>query len=238
MTHHLVIGAGEVGRGLTDVTGWDIADVHTEHDFDDEYDVIHIAFPYMETGFIDEVDRYARIHDADIVVVHSTVPVGTCDSMGWLHAPIRGRHPNLAEGIQTFTMPVGGMSSADVDTIRDALREHGVSSDPFPNARTTELGKLLELAQYGVEIRMQKEAYWLAREYGVDPEHSYRAFGMRYNLGWQKLADRRFVKPVLDEIPGPVGGHCVSENTPMLRSEFFTEALRPISRDTWDERLT
>lgn len=240
MTSHLIIGAGEVGRGLATVTGWNLVDVHNAEDFSDPYDILHICFPFGEHGedFVEEVRRYAVLHQALIVVVHSTVPVGTCDPMGMIHAPIRGRHPNLAEGIEAFTLPLGGEDSNDLEVVQSEFSAVGITSRIYPNARTTELGKLLELAQYGVEIRMQKEAYWLAREHGVDPDEAYRLFGRHYNEGYRALGVPDFVKPILREVPGPVGGHCVAQNTPMLGENFFTWAVAPISREGWDGRLT
>src|SRR5690606_40778498 len=55
------------------------------------------ALPIFE-----HVQRYAAEHGAELVVVHSTVPVGTCDANGWVHSPVRGRHPNLVGGLRKF----------------------------------------------------------------------------------------------------------------------------------------
>lgn len=237
MTYQLVIGAGEVGRALGAVLDCDVVDVHTEHDFDDEYEILHIAFPWME-DFLEEVTRYQRIHNADVVVVHSTVPVGTCDPMDWIHSPVRGRHPDLEQGIRTFVKPMGGENFDNLARARFAFASEGVEVRIAPNARTTEVGKLLELAQYGAEVRMQKEAYWICREYGVDPEQAYRFHGMEYNDGFEDLGDERFVKPILSEMPGPIGGHCVAPGTGLLDSNFFSEAVYPITEEGWDGRLT
>ena len=253
MTAQLVVGAGEVGKALAEVLGIDVLDVHTAEEDSREVEILHIAFPWSEPseaekvtwdhgpvlevrqdGFVNEVRRYADIHQATIVVVHSTVPVETCDPEGWIHSPIRGRHPHLAEGIRTFEKPVAGYNDIDVALVRSVFASAGIETVAYPNARTSELGKLLELAQYGVEIRMQKEAYALARLHDVDPELAYYDMGLRYNRGWAQLYSPRFVKPVLAEVPGPIGGHCVAQNTPLLENDFFNEAVLPLAPENWD----
>src|SRR5699024_11934419 len=96
---HLVVGAGEVGTAVHAVLSRahptylrDVAPV------DIKADVLDVCIPWSET-FVDAVHRYAVEHGARMVVVHSTVPVGTCEENGSIHSPILGRHPDLEAGV-------------------------------------------------------------------------------------------------------------------------------------------
>lgn len=265
----LIVGAGEVGRALSEVLEAPLLDIHTEEDNDESFDILHIAFPYWSTefdareyhatgpdavrsyrgSFVDEVRRYARIHQVAMVVIHTTVPVGTCDPLGWIHAPIRGRHPNLAEGVRAFRIPLGASSALDeeISMLAPMFRSHGVGTERYPNARSTELAKLLELAQYGVEIRMQKEAEALAKAHGVDFEDVYTRFGQNYNAGWVELDETQFIKPILSHVPGPMGGHCIEPGVRMLTSPdvplggpvpFYFYNVMPITASHWKGDLS
>src|SRR5699024_8846943 len=115
-------------------------------------EVRDVCSPWSE-AFVRGVHRYAVERGARLVVVHSTVPVGTCDANGWIHSPIRGRHPDLEDGVLVFTKHFGG-ENADA-AVKD-WKGCGVATVTHPRAAETEAGKLWELAQYGVQIRVEK----------------------------------------------------------------------------------
>ena len=98
----LVIGLGEVGTAISNILNCDGIDAGDANSQD--YEMLHICFPYSD-AFVESVKAYKRIYKSEYVVVHSTVPVGTCDAEGWVHSPVRGVHPNLEEGIRTC--PIG-----------------------------------------------------------------------------------------------------------------------------------
>lgn len=231
---HLVIGAGQVGQAIAAVLECDLIDIHTEEDYGEEHAVIHICFPFGET-FVDDVRYYARIHRAETVVVHSTVPVGTCDPLGWVHSPVRGRHPDLEEGVRTFAKVFASSDKESVLQAAEPFADAGVKVDLWPNARASELAKLLELAELGAAVRIQKEMKHLCDEHGVPFELVYTRMRQQYNRGYVELGETRFVKPVLDWTPGPLGGHCVAQNTPLLDSDFFEDLVYPISPDGWGD---
>lgn len=233
----VVIGsAGQVGSGLVevlseahDVVGVDIGlDVQG---VDREVATVHIAIPWSDR-FVDAVERYVDSFDPTATVVHSTVPPGTCDANGWAHAPVRGRHPYLAEGIRTFPMHVGGVGS---DVAEKVLADAGIMVWRHVRAEDCEAGKVLELASFAVQVRIEKEIHALCIERGWDYDIVYRDFASTYNAGYGAL-ERRFVRPVLTHQPGPIGGHCCAQNTWMANSRFFDDMLDPISPWGWDGR--
>lgn len=207
---HLVVGAGEVGTAVhavlsrahpTQLRDLDPVDATT--------DVLDVCIPWSE-GFVDIVHRYVSDHQASLVVVHSTVPVGTCDAQGWVHSPIRGRHPDLEEGVATFVKHFAGEQAAHAAADWYPL---GVPTSVHEKAADTEAGKLWELIQYGVQIRVEKAIHAWCIEHGVDPQVAYTEMAHTYNLGYERLGDD-FVRPVLKHVPGDIGGHCV---VPMSR---------------------
>lgn len=228
MVSQLVIGNGEVGSALAEVLGVPVRDIEP---VGIQADILHIAFGWTKRAEQDVAD-YVLEHHAHTVVVHSTFPVDAFErNTKWLCSPVRGRHPNLAEGIRTFTKHLGGTwGVTDVKRIFEAT---GLTVRVHETAAELALAKLVELAQMGVEVAMEKEIYRLSQYYGVDFDSVYKVFGDSYNRGYRDLGEHRFIKPILDHIPGPLGGHCVAQNTPLIKSEFFNKIVGPISPDHW-----
>lgn len=229
MNAQLVIGAGEVGTALAEVLDCPVRDVAPHTGF---YQVLHIAFPWSRR-FVRTVWEYQGLHQARMVIVHSTVPVGTCDREGWVHSPVRGRHPDLTKGLLAFPKHFGGARAlAASDRWKDALLP-GTQAQTVEHkhAATTEAGKLWELATYGAEIAMQKRIHAWCAEQGLDFEEVYTEFGQTYNDGWRALGEDHLVKRLIEHRTGPIGGHCVTQNAPMLGEEWVQELLEPHSPD-------
>lgn len=210
---HLVVGAGQVGTAVHTVLA------RTHHTLirdmqpmDVPADVLHICIPWHD-GFADTVAGYRRYHRAGLVVVHSTVPPGTCDPHGWVHSPIRGRHPRLVDGLTAFVKHFGGREAA---LAAKPFAACGVPVEVHDRAFDTEAAKLWELIQLGVQVKVQHAIHDWCVEHGADPDVVYRAFAESYNAGYRSLGEDRFVRPVLDYKPGPIGGHCVRENARLI----------------------
>ena len=203
---HLVVGAGEVGTAVAAVLSrahpTRLRDVEP---VDVEADVLDVCIPWSE-DFVDWVDAYTVQHRARMVVVHSTVPVGVCDQAGWVHSPVRGRHPDLEEGVATFVKHFGGPGAEEA-----ALdwKDCGVTTAVHPRAAETEAGKLWELAQFGLQVRVEKAIHAWCGEEGLDPEVVYGSFAHTYNQGYEALGEHWAPRPVLKHVPGDIGGHCV-----------------------------
>lgn len=203
MPTDLVIGAGEVGTALSRVLGANLRDVGAHQG---TYNRLHIAFPYSE-GFVAQVKFYQDEHQASAVVVHSTVPPGTCDPQGWTHSPVRGRHPHLAEALRTFTKYFGGPDTGDW---WPGPHKH------TPLAVTTELAKLWELASFGVAVAVEKAVWEACEEWGANWQVAYRDFARTHNEGVRRMGYSYAAKPILEHMPGPIGGHCIIENMAYL----------------------
>lgn len=200
----LVIGMGEVGRALVEVLGCEGRDIAPTYD---HADTIHIAYPYHD-DFTDLVEAHAVEHAASLVVVHSTVPVGTCDPFGWVHSPVRGRHPDLAEALVTFPKFAGGRRAHEFTWPGPVVY--------CPTAADTEAAKLWELVTFGIQVRICQQITEWSKDNGVDPDIVYRQFAETHNQGVAAMGYPNVIKPVLDYVPGAIGGHCITENAALL----------------------
>lgn len=229
----LVIGNGQIGSALAKVLGAPVRDIEPIGDI--QADTLHICFPWFR-GAEDVIDAYVSEHGAKRVVIHSTFPVGAfLENPEWLCSPVRGRHPDLEDGIRTFVKHVGGRSLAAMQPVLAEFEDAGLSfeSTVGPDAAATlALSKLVELAEFGAVVAVEKETYRLFMEYGFDHEQ-YRRFQQTYNAGYDELGERRFVKPTLVHMSGPDRGHCVAANTPMLPSKFFNAIVGQIDPKHW-----
>lgn len=224
----LVVGSkGQIGSAIVEVlsdtyevSGVDIGTPTPSQSFD----IMHVAIPYSQ-DFVETVTRYEDQYQPGAVVIHSTVPVGTCDPHGWTHAPIRGRHPNLTPGILTFPLHIAGRDALEAERVFSAC---GITTITHDQAATTEAGKLWELAQLGIQVRVSHEIHDYCQQHGLDYSEVYTMFAETYNTGYSQL-EPQFVRPVLEYMPGPLGGHCVAQNSPLLYSEFVDRLLSPIT---------
>lgn len=202
----LIIGAGEVGAAVAKVLGCDLVDITHQNRHVDQ---LHICFPH-DDHFDGEIARYRTLFDPQLVVIHSTVPVGTTRRHGAVHSPVRGRHPHLTESLTTFVKFFAGHGACLA-----ANRWPG-PVEVIDNPDETEAGKLWELVQYGLQIAVEKEIHGWCEQASLQPEVVYRRFAETYNAGYTALDAPRFVRPVLDHIPGRIGGHCIIQNAPLV----------------------
>lgn len=213
---HVVIGAGEVGCAIAEVLASTYPDVHlrdiVDYDGPSTADVLHICFPYSPF-FVEAVRDYTTEYQATLVIIHSTVPRGTSATLGAVHSPVRGKHPNLALSIRTFVKFFGGPNAKEAADIFIAC---DVPVRIVARSDDTEAAKLWELAQYGLAIAIEKSIHAYCESAGVDFDVVYTEFAQTYNRGYEELGDSQYVRPVLTHMPGPIGGHCVVPGSLML----------------------
>ncbi len=222
---HLIIGKGEVGSAL-----FEILSSHYESKIRDKgnsreghFDVLHIAYPYVE-NFIETTKRYIQEYAPSLVVIHSTVPVGTAQAIGdrAVSSPIRGTHPNLVEGIKRFVKYFGGPKAKEAAKI---FQDIGVQIKTFEKAETTELAKLLDTTYYAWNIIFAKEVKRICEKMNLDFDEVYTIPNRDYNEGYKKLGKPNVIRPVLQPAPGPIGGHCIIPNAELL-NDWLTETIK------------
>jgi len=223
----LVIGLGEVGSAIQSILQCDGYDVKSELPPDSQYNVLHICYPYSE-GFVGYTKAYIQEFRPSLVIVHSSVPVGTCDAEGWIHSPVRGVHPNLEKGIRTFVKYFGGKGSYEA---AEPFRALGIICTCVIKARSTEALKLWDTTQYGLMIMIQKEIYRYCEAQGLDPEIVYTDANHTYAIGYEALGRPEVARPYLKHMPGPIGGHCVIPNAHLLFPTELAQILIDYNED-------
>lgn len=211
-TKHLVVGLGEVGSAIQTIFGADGIDDKIWSEPQSHYDYLHICIPYSDK-FVDIVKEYQKQFTPIHTIIHSTVPVGTSRKCEALHSPIRGLHPNLYSGVMTFEKFIGGERASEV---ADAFRRVGIRVILCDKQETTELGKLLDTEYYRACIEFTLRARELADKHSVPFHEAYTLFNLTYNAGYQELGHPEFVRPTLQAIKQPIGGHCVLPNKKLI----------------------
>ena len=217
---HLVLGRGQIGkailRTLADNPENQIDSKDLEPKVPYDIDVLHVCIPYGNDGFKTVVRNAQVAWHPSLTIIHSTVPVGTSTELGAVHSPVTGRHPDLYESIKTFVKFFGGPQSSMAANI---FARCGVPVMTTKFAETTEAGKLWQTLQYGYLIALQKEGFKWMKENGANPNVAYTMMNEEYNHGYNRLG-MDFTLPILKDMPGRVGGHCVIENTSLTDSDM------------------
>lgn len=212
----LIIGKGEVGQALHQVLSkkFDVMIIDKEPEQTDSMiDIMHICFPYSEK-FVDIVHKYQKQYQPKFTVIHSTVPVGTSAQCGAYHSPIRGVHPNLAEGIETFVKYLGPANFA----LKEYFAMAGITVQLVKEAKTAEAIKLWDTTYYGWNIVFQKELHKWCEANNADFDMIYTDANNTYNKGYTELGMPYVVRPVLKYMDGKIGGHCVMPNVELFDS--------------------
>lgn len=211
----LIIGKGEVGQALHQVLSkkFDVMIIDKEPEVTDSaIDIMHICFPYSK-NFVKIVFAYQAQYKPQFTVIHSTVPIGTSSQCGAYHSPIRGVHPNLAEGIETFVKYLGPANFA----IKEYFEMAGITIQLVKEAKTAEAIKLWDTTYYGWNIIFQKALHKWCDDNGADFDAIYTDANNTYNKGYTELDMANVVRPVLKYMEGGLKGHCVLENAVLLK---------------------
>lgn len=216
---HLVIGHGEVGTALAELLGCDWSDLDTDMSDGQGYDTLHIAFPYGP-DFVSYVSSYRFLLEPAHVVVHSTVPLGTCELLGAIHSPVRGVHPHMLAGLRTFVKFFGGPEANVV-----AMTWPGPTW-LLKDARTCEALKLWDTTQYGLQLRLMQEMHRWCTENEVSFDTVYGLGNVTYNAGYQALGRPEVVRPHLLYAGPGIGGHCVLPNLELLDGTPVCDVVR------------
>lgn len=217
---HLVIGMGQIGSAIAAVLQDNrkntISGIDKDGVIGSKFDVVHICFPYsrrFKRQVKQYIAQYLKVYG--LVIIHSTVPCGTTDKIGdyVVHSPVRGVHPHLYEGIKTFVKFFGGKRAIEASKIFIKCKVKIAFSN---NAVDTELLKLLDTTAYGWNIIFNKWAMKMCRKYDANFNFVYTLGTETYNQGYAKLGRKDVVRPVLNYIPGKIGGHCILSNCKLL----------------------
>ncbi|MBI2632785.1 MAG: hypothetical protein HYW78_00120 [Parcubacteria group bacterium] len=229
-----IIGYGEVGKAIAQFyENPKIKDLDRDDGLEG-VEILHICIPYNNAFIETVVSAIKRIKPLFATIIHSTVAPGTTkkiiDSLpselnSVVHSPIRGVHPYLFEGIQTFVKYIGAEDEFGALKVQEHLESLGIKTKIVYPAAATELAKLLDTTYYGLCIAWHGEMKKICEQFGVDFNTVATDFNTTYNEGYEKLGKKNVIRPVLTPPDGPIGGHCVIPNVYILLQFFESEAF-------------
>lgn len=230
-----IIGLGEVGSAMKKIIEKKYPVFTKDQTFDtikkNRIDVLHICIPYG-TKFVKIAITAIKQYKPQLTIIESTVAPGTTDAIFnktktlICHSPIRGVHPNLYKGIKTFIKYIGPTTDEAGKKAKKYYQRLGLKTEIFKNARTTEIAKLMDTTYYGWNIVFEKEMNKICIKYNIPLEEAYTQWNTTYNQGYTKLKMSHVVRPVLKNVEGKIGGHCVISNCEILEKTLSN----PISK--------
>lgn len=239
MKNVAIVGLGEIGKPIKQIeeeAGNKIFIFEINNaDKPESIDVMHICIPYgKEFEYI--VENYIKSYNPKLTIIHSTVKIGTTKKIQEeteklvVHSPIRGIHPNLYEGIKTFTKYVGG----DDESCKEAIKHlKSLELEPIKLgcSKTTELAKILSTTYYGWNILFAKEAQRLCTYYDLDYDKIYSHPNTTYNEGYNKLGKKNVIRPVLIPPINKIGGHCITQNVELLPNLKLKQIFKQLNEN-------
>lgn len=227
----VVIGLGEVGRPLAEVLkrahrveGVDLP----ARDVSAPVDFLHVCYPAEIDDFVGITAGYVRRYQPEIVVIHSTVPVGTTGQVGRavpvpvVHSPVRGKHARMVEELTHYVKFIGADAPAVGARVAAHFEAAGMKCKVLSSPEATELAKLTETTYFGLLIAFAQDVNRMAR-----------AVGVRYDDIVSFYEEIAYL-PRVAFFPGVIGGHCVMPNISLLKRRFESGLLDAIE---WSNEL-
>jgi len=222
----LIIGNGEVGNSLHRILSDSyIRDIKDEIIFNNiklgrtegilSFKCLHICFPYNK-DFVKQVKKYQKAYKPKYTIIHSTVPVGTSKKCNAYHSPVRGVHPNLEEGLRTFVKYLAPKSRC----LKRYFRKNGIKIEFMEKPEETEFAKIMSTTYYGWNILFEKEMYRLCQKHNLNFNKVYEDWNKTYNSGYAALGKQNVIRPVLKQVNGKIGGHCVVQNLKLFKTKI------------------
>jgi UDP-N-acetyl-D-mannosaminuronate dehydrogenase len=209
----VVAGLGEVGKPLFELAsqhhetvGVDTAPVEVNG----QVDVLHICYPYQIKDFIGETERYIDRYRPVLVIINSTVGVGTTRAVAdrtraaVVNSPVRGKHARMLGDLRKYTKFVGAINRAAGEQAARHFESLGLATKVLSSPEATELAKLTETTYFGLMIAWAQEV----------ERHCDRLI-VGYDEVVSFYEEISFFPPV-KYFPGVIGGHCVMQNIDIL----------------------
>jgi len=220
-----VIGLGEIGRPLCELVSGAYAtrgiDIDTKVS-ETSFDTLHICYPYHGEDFVRTTADYVARYRPSLVVINSTVAVGTTRKIfettqtPVVNSPVRGKHANMKQDLLRYTKLIGGIDAEASHRAEKHFAGIGMKTITLKSPETTELAKLSETTYFGILIAWAQELERYCRIVDVDYGEVVTIFEEIDYL------------PRVKFFPGVIGGHCVMPNIALLKGQFTSALLDAI----------
>jgi hypothetical protein len=227
----ILVGMGEVGSAVHEVFSphhlIDTYDIRDERKPTGPYEVLLVAIPCRDQQeFVEVVNAYRTEWKVRCTIIFSTVAIGTTRRIpGAVHAPVEGKHPELARSMRLMPRWVGGKS----DLARRFFLAARIEPKVVHKPEWTEYLKLRSTSKYGVNIEWTRYEAATAAALGMDFS-LVKDFDRDYNRLYQNLGLPQYTRYILEPPKGNLGGHCILPNAKLLREAhphpFLDEMLR------------
>lgn len=184
-------------------------------------DVLNVCIPYTEK-FIDCVIKYIKQTTPQLVIIHSTVPVGTADIIedktkkAIISSPVRGNHNNLFQSIKTFIKYAGCNNTQEAVKAAKHFKRLGIKCKVLTTNKSAELLKLLCTTYYGICIKWYDSMFKMCQKNKVN-FGDVIDWNDSYNEGYKSLKQYNVVRPTLYPPRGKIGGTCIIPNAKLLK---------------------
>lgn len=222
-----IIGVGEVGSAIKKLAKSHFKVYSRDLNFDElqdqKVDTLHLCFPYSRK-FVPIAIAAIKELKPKLVIINSTVKPGTTRiiyqsaKIPIAHVPIMGIHPNLDKYQKVFTKAIGAINDKSYRLARAHWKILGSKKiTRFKGPEETELAKILSTTYYGWNIVFNKMAKQISDNQKTDFNQVYTKFNQIYNAGYHQTKPN-VNRPVLEFMPGKIGGHCVIPNAKILKN--------------------
>lgn len=248
----LVIGLGEVGRPLyeilsekfSNVYGYDVDSNKTVNSLEGvkcPVGTLHIAYPFKDLNqFVDATLGYITMLNPSLVIIHSTVALGTTravqsrTSSKVAYSPVRGKHPLMKDHMAFWTKWVAAVNHDALNNAKEHLERAGFKVRASQEPESLELAKLWETVYRTIMIASWHEVHRIAMRFGADLDTVAEFVSEVHEV----LKDR----PIY--YPDVIGGHCLIQNTEILFRqtgsrllELVLESNRKRAEEVMDEKV-
>lgn len=235
MKNVLIIGMGEIGTALysliEDSRKYQIYKKDLEEiDINANIDIMHICIPYTDE-FVDIVRGYVEKFKPKLIIINSTVRPGTTQEIfgkckiSIVHSPVRGKHPNIKEGLLLYKKYIGPIDRNAGENAKNHFETLGVKTELFKSPIETELAKILSTSYYGLCIAWHQEMERICKKFNADFDQTVTEFNKTYNDGIKDV-NPNLIRPIM--YPGFIGGHCVMPNLTILQKDIKSDFIDAI----------
>ncbi len=208
----LVVGVGEIGRPIYDllkmrnfrVEGYDPNIPEFESTpLEEKYEMIHICVPYLDEKQFDGIVKpYTYL--TDLLIIHSTVAVGTSRRLGAIYSPIRGVHHDMLNCLRSFTKYYA--HHEDLMEFEKRFPKCIRLDDSDKLERT----KHVLVSRYAAEMALDR---YFQKHYPYYRELTF------------ELNEKYGILPIYYNDNKEFGGHCIFPNIEFLNDDFIKKIV-------------
>lgn len=224
----IIVGMGEIGiafyklldSSTPDLGGVDKIPAKSRGNIEPRnIGILHICVPFTNSAtFQETVAEYARTFKPKEIVIHSSVPPGTTETLALsffsllVYSPFRGVHSRMETDMKRYTKYWASTQTPSLFLTQ--MKEANIPIDKWPDTPTSlELAKLLmDVTYYGWNIIFAQHVKVLADRFNVDDKKLWQ-----FTDEIHKFLGNR---PRMFSGEG-IGGHCVMQDKNLLNDPFL-----------------